>query len=74
MSTRFKFDDGIVFDKKRIAEEFNKLYVNVGLSLGNKLPNNGICPTSFIRENNMNSMDIAAVTIEELKRLQCRLR
>ena len=67
MSTRFKFDGEVVSDKKRIAEEFNKFYVNVGLSLANKLPNSDICPTSFIRESNMLSMGItAAVATEEL--------
>ena len=66
VSTRFKFDGEAVSDKKRIAEEFNKFYVNVGLSLANKLPNSDVCPTSFIRESNMHSMGITAVTTEEL--------
>ena len=52
--------------KKRITDEFNKFYVNIGLSLAKRLPKSDMYPISFICESNMHSMGITAVTKEEL--------
>ena len=53
-----------------IAEGFNKFYINVGPSLASKIKDkNDICPTTFIKQSNPNSMYMSPVQSDEIVKI-----
>ena len=70
LTTEFKISDSkTITDKKEISNRFNNYFVNVGLSLANKIPTTAKNYRDFLPPNNTQSMYIEPVTSDEIKQI-----
>ena len=65
--SRFLVNGQITNDKKKIANGFNKYFINIGPNLANKIPDNNKSPTTYIVDRVLESMVIAAVVENKVK-------
>ena len=66
LSNTFKNNDEIVSDPETIANKFNEYFVNVGVSLANKIPENSGEFCSYLNRSNVNSIFLNPVTESEV--------
>ena len=70
VSNQFIINGKNTTDPMEIAEGFNKFYINVGPSLASKIKDkNDICPTTFIKQSNPNSMYMSPVQSDEIVKI-----
>ena len=73
-TNEFKISDSIyTSNKQEIANRFNDYFINVGLTLANKIPPAQRNYRDFLPPNNLNSMYIKPVTCEEMKKIISKL-
>lgn len=73
-SSRFKVNDIITSDKKRISNGFNDFYINVGNNLAQKIPNSTRTPKDFVKDFNPNSMFVDSVSKEDVVKIVASLK
>jgi hypothetical protein len=61
-SNKFLINNKVITDNKVITEAFNKLFVNVGPTLSQKLPRSNVNPVSYISDNIPNSIYLRGYT------------
>ena len=74
VSSRFKINDIITSDKKRICNGFNDFYINVGNNLAQKIPNSTKTPKDFVKDCNPNSMFVDSVSKEDVVKIVASLK
>ena len=67
IQTSFSINNSNVTDKKDISNSFNDYFVSIGPELSKNIPVYNISPTSYIRNNNVSSMYLEAVSNNEVK-------
>lgn len=72
--SRFKIDDVVTSDKKRISNGFNDFYINVGSNLAKKIPNSDKKPQDFIKGINEKSMYVENVTQNDVVKIFASLK
>ena len=72
--SRFKINDVITSDKKRICNGFNDFYINVGSNLAKKIPDSDKTPKDFIRNCNQNSMFVESVSDSDVCKIVTSLK
>ena len=63
-----------VTNKTRIANGFNKFYVNIGPNLCKNLPPSNVNPTTYLKNRNFHSMFIEPVNEPEIKKIIMSLK
>ena len=66
MSAMFKVGNIITTDKQKIANCFNKYFVNAGDSLAKQIPHHPGSPLQYLRGNYINSLFLTPVTDDEI--------
>ena len=66
LPTKITVNKTDIFDTKKIADEFNKLFTNIGTDLANKIPNASKQFDFYITKVNT-SMESQLLSINELK-------
>ena len=74
MSSKFIIDNKIVSDKYKIAESFNKFYVNIGPSLAEKIPSAAVDPISYIKNDISQCIHMTPVTEAEVIKILKNLK
>ena len=64
--SKFILNGNITADKTKIADGFNKFFVNVGPTLSSKIPSDNRSPTTYMKNKVDESMFIAPVVDEEI--------
>ena len=72
--SRFKINDVVTSDKKRISNGFNDFYINVGSNLAKKIPNSDKKPKDFIKGVKEKSMYIETVTQSDVVKIFSSLK
>ena len=73
-SSHFSIGDKLVSNRNVIADQFNKYFSNIGVSLDRKIPSTNISPLSYIRESNHHSIFLQEVSSTEVYRIVRNLR
>lgn len=73
--TEFSINDSTITDKRSIADEFNKYFINIGSNLISKLPNSIPNPTSFMNAAQMYpTIFLAPTTTDEIISIMSNLK
>ena len=67
--TRFLVDNSITTDKDKIAQGFNKFYINVGPNLASKIPKDNRSPTFYIKQKITDAMLVTSVDENEVEEI-----
>ena len=59
--------DKLLMTKNKIANGFNKYFINIGPNLANKIPDNNKSPTTYMADRVLESMVIAPVVDNDVK-------
>ena len=57
----------LITDKTVITEYFNNYYINIGLSLTEKVSQNGIDPSMYFKDRNLHTIFISPVGEDEVE-------
>ena len=60
-------NNGLITNKKLIAEYFNNYYVNIGSSLTEKISPNGIDQSMYIKDRNLHTIFISPIGEDEVE-------
>lgn len=66
LSDKFTVNGEITTDKKVIADQFNKFYVNIGPTLAKNIPSSNIDPTSYIKTHFSHTMYLNPTDVLEV--------
>ena len=63
--SRFEINGSYTTDKNKIADGFNKFFINVGPNLASKIPEDNRCPTSYMTNLATDNLLLSPVVEEE---------
>ena len=64
--SKFQINGSYTTDKQKIANGFNKFFINVGPNLASKIPSDNRCPTSYILNSVTEDMLLTPVIEDEI--------
>ena len=67
LSDYFKESETIISDPVEISNKFNEQFINVGPKLAERIQNNNVNFTTFLRERSVNSIFLDAITEIEVE-------